>query len=271
MTDDTRARDIKRMVSDGYGRIAREGGSCCGPAAEAGNLEGISFGENYRDLDGYEPAADLGLGCGLPTADAFIKPGETVLDLGSGAGNDAFIASTLVGETGRVIGLDMTADMVSRARANAGNLGRTNVEFVHGEIEAIPLPDDTVDLVVSNCVLNLVPDKPAAFAEIHRVLKPGGRFSISDVVLAGTLPPALAEASLLYLGCVAGAQQEAEYLATVAGAGLTDVAVVKRREIALPDGVVEDTLGAEGARDFAASGVKILSITVTGRKAAERG
>ena len=165
-------------------------------------------------------------------------------------------------------GLDMTADMVDRARENAARLGRTNVEFVHGEIEDIPLESAVVDLVVSNCVLNLVPDKDKAFAEIHRVLKPGGRFSISDVVLAGTLPPALAEASLLYVGCVAGAQQEDEYLATVAAAGLVDVAVQKRREITLPDGVVENVLGVEGAAAFAASGVKILSITVTGRRAA---
>ncbi len=257
---------IKEMVKEGYGDIARTGGSCCGPHSSCDNLSGISFSSGYDKVEGYVADADLGLGCGLPTEEAFIKPGETVLDLGSGAGNDVFIASTLVGAEGRVIGLDMTEDMVARARENAKKLGRTNVEFVHGEIENIPLPDAEIDLVVSNCVLNLVPNKAKAFAEIQRVLKPGGRFSISDVVLHGELPPSLAEASVLYVGCVAGAQQENEYLETIAAAGFRDIAVEKSREIELPDGVVAEVLGAEGAVEFAASGVKIMSITVVGRR-----
>ncbi len=257
---------IKEMVKDGYGAIARTGGSCCGPKDSCDNLSGVSFSEGYEKVAGYEADADLGLGCGLPTEDAFIKPGETVLDLGSGAGNDVFIASTLVGDEGRVIGLDMTEDMVARARENAEKLGRTNVEFVHGEIEEIPLPADEIDLVVSNCVLNLVPNKEKAFGEIHRVLKPGGRFSISDVVLHGELPPSLAEASLMYVGCVAGAQQEAEYLATIESAGFRDIAVEKSREIKLPEEVVAKVLGIDGAAEFAASGVKIMSITVVGVK-----
>ena len=261
-----RPEQIKQLVREGYGEIARSGASCCGPAGLGDSGCATNFADSYDGLDGYAPEADLGLGCGLPTNDGFIRPGETVLDLGSGAGNDAFVASALVGATGRVIGLDMTADMVARARANAVRLGRTNVEFVQGEIEDIPLPDASVDLVVSNCVLNLVPDKAAAFAEIHRVLKPGGRFAISDVVLDGELPPGLAAASLLYVGCVAGAQQEPDYLAAIAAAGLVEVAVPKRREISLPDDLVARELGAEGAAAFAASGVKILSITVTGRR-----
>jgi len=259
-------REIKEMVKRGYGDIARQGGSCCGPKDSCDNLSGISFSSGYEKVDGYVADADLGLGCGLPTEEGFIKPGETVLDLGSGAGNDAFIAGTLVGAEGRVIGLDMTADMVARARENAAKLGRENVEFVHGDIEAIPLPDAGVDLVVSNCVLNLVPDKARAFGEIHRVLKPGGRFAISDIVLRGELPPSLAEASLLYVGCVAGAQQQEDYLATIAAAGFTNIAVQKSREIELPAGVVTEVLGAAGAAEFTASGVKIMSITVVGRR-----
>ena len=262
----SKPNEIKDMVKDGYGSIARHGGSCCGPQGECDNLSGVSFNVGYDTVAGYVADADLGLGCGLPTEEAFIKPGETVLDLGSGAGNDVFIASTLVGDKGRVIGLDMTADMVVRARENAGKLGRTNVEFVHGEIESIPLPDGEIDLVVSNCVLNLVPNKARAFAEIHRVIKPGGRFAISDVVLHGELPADLAEASLMYVGCVAGAQQEADYLATIAGAGFRDIAVEKSREIRLPDAVVVNVLGADGAAEFLASGVKIMSITVTGKR-----
>jgi arsenite methyltransferase len=257
---------IKELVKDGYGAIARTGGSCCGPANMCDDLSCGSFSEGYEKVAGYEADADLGLGCGLPTEDAFIKPGETVLDLGSGAGNDVFIASTLVGAEGRVIGLDMTEDMVARARENASQLGRTNVEFVHGEIEDIPLPDDEIDLVVSNCVLNLVPNKAKAFGEVHRVLKPGGRFAISDVVLQGELPAALAEASLMYVGCVAGAQQEDEYLATIEAAGFRDVVVQKSREIQLPDGIVAQVLGTDEAAEFVASGVKIMSITVVGVK-----
>ncbi len=257
---------IKDMVKEGYGNIARTGDSCCGPQNCGDNLNGVSFSEGYDKVAGYVADADLGLGCGLPTEEAFIKPGETVLDLGSGAGNDVFIASSLVGPEGRVIGLDMTEDMVIRARENATKLGRTNVEFVHGEIESIPLPDAQVDLVVSNCVLNLVPNKATAFSEIHRVIKPGGRFAISDVVLHGELPPDLAAESLMYVGCVAGAQQEAEYLATIAEAGFREIAVEKSREIRLPEGVVAKVLGDKGAVDFQASGVKIMSITVTGRR-----
>ena len=259
-------REIKEMVKKGYGDIARSGDSCCGPQDACDDLCGINFSDGYQQLEGYVADADLGLGCGLPTEAALIKPGETVLDLGSGAGNDVFIASTLVGAEGKVIGLDMTADMVARARQNAEKLGRTNVEFVLGEIEAIPLPDAAIDLVVSNCVLNLVPNKIAAFAEIHRVLKPGGRFAISDVVLQGTLPPALADASLLYVGCVAGAQQEAEYLATIAAAGFRDVVVQKSREIELPASAIAEALAPAEAEAFAASGVKIKSITVVARR-----
>ncbi len=257
---------IKDLVKDGYGSIAREGGSCCGPQSCCENLSGINFSAGYSNVEGYEADADLGLGCGLPTEQAAIKPGETVLDLGSGAGNDVFIASSLVGAEGRVIGLDMTEDMVTRARENAVKLGRGNVEFVLGEIEDIPLPDAEVDLVVSNCVLNLVPDKSRAFGEIQRVLKPGGRFAISDIVLRGELPPSLAEASLLYVGCVAGAQQEEQYLATIAAAGFADIAVEKSREIALPGDMVAGVLGESEAADFLASGVKIMSITVTAKR-----
>jgi SAM-dependent methyltransferase len=226
----------------------------------------VNFSPGYDGVPGYVPAADLGLGCGLPTTEAAIVPGETVLDLGSGAGNDVFIASSLVGPTGRAIGLDMTIDMVELARRNAVQLGRQNVEFIHGEIEHMPVPDGGIDLVVSNCVLNLVPDKATAFAEIHRVLKPGGRFAISDVVLQGQLPAGLVTASQLYVGCVSGAMQQDDYLATITGAGFSGVQVRRSHEITLPAAVIADVLGPDGAAAFAASGVGILSITVTGHR-----
>lgn len=227
--------DIKQIVKRKYGEIALAAGTgcgcgpgCCDPGA------GFDFAVSYENQPGHVRQADLGLGCGVPTAVAGIAPGSTVLDLGSGAGNDAFVAQSLVGAAGRVIGVDLVPEMVAKAQANARQLGHTNVEFRLGEIEDLPVPDATVDVVISNCVLNLVPDKARAFAEVFRVLKPRGRFTISDVVLDGPAPAAWAGQAALYVGCVAGALPRQEYLAAVMAAGFVDVTVHGERRINLP-------------------------------------
>lgn len=256
---------VKEIVKEKYGQIARDSEGCCGVSSGCGS-EVISFSEGYEKLDGYMADADLGLGCGLPTETAGIIEGHTVLDLGSGAGNDIFIARSETGPEGRLIGLDMVPDMVDKARENVAKLGFDNVEFILGEIEEIPLDDGEVDVIVSNCVLNLVPNKVTAFAEMYRVLKPGGHFSISDIVLEGQLPKALEEAAIVYVGCVAGAQQRDEYLGNIERAGFRDVEVLKSREISLPEGLLGSVLGEEGLASFLASEVRILSITVRGVK-----
>lgn len=261
------SRQIKNIVKDKYGQIAADSGSCCGPGCgpTCGDTGvGVNFAEGYEQLAGYEPEADLALGCGLPTASSQIATGHRVLDLGSGAGNDVFVARSLVGESGRVIGLDMVPEMVAKAKANATRLGCDNVDFILGEIEDIPLPDASVDVVISNCVLNLVPDKSRAFAEIFRVLKPGGHFSISDIVLVGELPAALAEAAAAYVGCVAGALQKKDYLDTIGRAGFKEIVIHQERPIHLPEPTLVSLLGAEGVAAFQDSGVGIVSVTVGG-------
>ena len=230
----TEAAAIKETVREQYGAIATKGGSCCGTDC-CGGLSMID-GE-YDAVKGYVADADLGLGCGLPTEHAGLEAGQTVLDLGSGAGLDAFVARQIVGEAGRVIGVDMTPEMVARARENTEKLGFSNVDFVEGEIEALPLDDASVDVILSNCVLNLVPDKPAAFAEMARVLRPGGHFCISDVVVEGTLPAAIRRSAELYVGCVAGAIERTAYLDALRAAGFADVRVVSEKSIGLPEAV----------------------------------
>jgi len=256
--------DLKRVVREKYGALAvGDGAAGCCPG------EGVSnIGEDYSALAGYFPAADLGLGCGIPVEFARIDEGETVIDLGSGAGNDAFVARTLVGERGRVIGVDMTEAMVEKARENARRLGFENVEFVVGEIEDLPIDSGAADLVISNCVLNLVPDKARAFAEVFRVLRWGGRFSISDVVTTGAWDGAGKRAAEEYVGCVAGASDKDDYLATVRAAGFVNVAVVKERRIEVPKDVSsQPTDGAASARAEAInSDAAILSVTVYGEK-----
>ena len=260
------ADELKNIVKDKYGEIARQGGSCCGPSGCCDSLGGTSFAEDYRGLDGYFPEADLGLGCGIPTEFAGIETGQTVIDLGSGAGNDVFVVRALVGDTGRVIGLDMVPEMVDKAKTHAAKLQYENVEFHLGEIENMPLDSDLADVLVSNCVLNLVPDKGRAFAEIQRVLKPGGHFSISDIVLEGQLPAELEAAAVAYVGCVAGALQQQDYLETITAAGFKDLQVLKTKQITLPGALLEDILGPDGTRNFLDSGVRILSITVRAQK-----
>ena len=194
--------------------------------------------DQYDHLDGYVADADLGLGCGLPTEFAKIRKGDTVVDLGSGAGNDVFVARHETGDDGRVIGVDFTPAMIEKARRNAETLGYTNVEFVQGDIEEMPLADGIADVVISNCVLNLVPDKPAVLSEIYRVLKPGGHFSISDIVLIGELPDDLRQAAEMYAGCVSGAVQKDDYLTAIVDAGFTNITIQKEKVITVPDEIL---------------------------------
>jgi arsenite methyltransferase len=260
---------LKELVREKYGQIAREGGtcgstSCCGPANDSGVIVNIS--DDYSRIEGHVEDADLGLGCGIPTEAADLKVGQIVLDLGSGAGNDVFVARQIVGDTGKVIGVDMTADMIKKARENASRQGFANVEFRLGEIEALPVEANSVDRIISNCVLNLIPNKQGAFSEMFRVLKPGASFGVSDVVLEGEFPEALKEAAELYVGCVSGAIQKGEYLDQLKATGFDQVRVTKEKPIALPDDVLTAYLGDAGREDFKNSGVRILSVTVQGTK-----
>ncbi len=266
----TDTASIKDVVRTKYAEIALQSAetnaaSCCGSGGCC--TEGYTImADEYGHLDGYLPDADLKLGCGLPTETAGIRPGHTVLDLGSGAGNDCFIARHETGPEGRVIGVDFTPEMVAKARANAEKLGYTNVEFHEGDIEHLPLPDAEVDVVVSNCVLNLVPDKAAVFAEIHRVLKPGGHFSISDIVLQGELPDEIRTAAELYAGCVSGAEQLETYLGVIRAQGFREVEVLKTKPIHVPYSILIQNVRHEAIKAFRESGTAIVSITVKGVK-----
>lgn len=262
-------QDIKSMVREKYSEIALQDKtanetSCCG-VGNGGTYTIMS--DSYANLPGYNPDADLGLGCGLPTEFAKIQEGNTVLDLGSGAGNDCFVARAEAGATGKVIGVDFTPVMVQRARQNAEKLGYNNVEFRQGDIEDLPVSDQSVDVVVSNCVLNLVPDKAKVFEEIKRVLRPGGHFSISDVVLTGHLPDALRNAAEMYAGCVSGAMQMQAYLDLITAAGFVNQKIQKQKPILIPDNILLDYLKPEELAQFVQSGTGIFSITVYAEKA----
>ncbi|HXG39257.1 MAG TPA: arsenite methyltransferase [Bacteroidota bacterium] len=261
---------VKQLVKGQYTEIAQKAGteaqkSCCGPDCR-GDGGVMVMADDYSNLDGYVPEADLGLGCGTPTDYAKIKPGETVLDLGSGAGNDVFIVRSILGETGKVIGVDMTEAMVERARQNNVRLGFQNVEFVLGDIESLPLASESVNVVLSNCVLNLVPNKEKAFSEIYRVLRPDGRFSISDIVTTGELPQKIRTAVEMYAGCIGGALVKEHYLATLEATGFKNVAVVKEKPIAIPEQTLRRYLDDAEITVYQNSRVGILSITVYGEK-----
>src|ERR1700760_4715017 len=233
---------IKEMVREKYSAIALQDktdneASCCGSGCCSIETSNIMT-DDYTSLAGYNPDADLGLGCGLPTQFAQIKPGDTVIDLGSGAGNDCFIARKETGETGRVIGIDFTPAMIEKARENVDKLGYNNVEFRQGDIEKLPVTANVADVIVSNCVLNLVPNKVAVFQEIYRVLKPGGHFSISDIVLVGELPVKMREAAEMYAGCVAGAIQKDEYLGLIEATGFKAITIQKEKSIVVPDDIL---------------------------------
>ncbi len=260
----------KEMVRQKYAEIALQdkasnASSCCGSGGCSTEVYNIMT-DDYSDLNGYNPDADLGLGCGLPTEFAGIKTGDTVLDLGSGAGNDCFVARHETGEDGRVIGVDFTPEMITKAKENTAKFGYQNVEFRQGDIEALPLMSNIVDVVISNCVLNLVPDKKMAFSEVLRVLKPGGHFSISDVVLRGEIPARLRESAEMYAGCVSGAMQENEYLGIIRDLGFEQVTVQKRKSIILPDDILSKYLSAEEIAAYKASGAGTFSITVSAVK-----
>ncbi|MCB0518436.1 MAG: arsenite methyltransferase [Lewinellaceae bacterium] len=266
------AEKMKQIVREKYSEIALQdratnATSCCGSTA-TGTYTIMS--DNYADLEGYHPDADLGLGCGLPTEFARIQPGDTVLDLGSGAGNDCFVARAETGASGKVIGVDFTPQMILLARQNTEKLGYNNVEFRQGDIEDLPVSDNSVDVVVSNCVLNLVPDKSRVIGEIMRVLRPGGHFSISDVVLRGDLPDKLKAAAEMYAGCVAGAMQIDDYLEAIRQAGFDALTVQKQKPILIPDDILLDYLSPAELQAFTASKTGIFSITVYAEKPGEQ-
>lgn len=258
--------EIKSVVREKYGALALQSGSCCGPTNCCGDGSIDTSPDEYQQLEGYLPDADLGLGCGLPTKYADIKEGEVVVDLGSGAGNDVFVARRLVGENGYVVGVDMTEEMIKRANDNKAKMEYQNVEFRLGEIENLPVTQDFADVIISNCVLNLVPDKNKAFSEIARVLKPGGRFSISDLVVTGPLPDGVRSATALYIGCIAGASTTAAYLQHISEVGLERVTIESSKKVELPPDVLKNYASESEVKQFLDSGTEVLSITVTGYK-----
>jgi SAM-dependent methyltransferase len=265
--------ETRALVRERYGAIALAGESCCGPAScdcgEAMAPDGLNvIGDAYAGVAGRLAEADLNLGCGVPTRHAALRRGETVLDLGSGAGNDAFIARHEVGPEGRVLGVDMTEAMIAKARGNAAKLGYDNVEFREGPIEQLPVDSGSIDAVISNCVLNLVPDKGKAFAEMLRVLRPGGRFCVSDIVATGELPAPVRDVAALYVGCVAGAMAEDSYLGLLETTGFQDVRVAEARPIPLSDEALAGSMSATDIAAFRASGVTLKSVTVLGARPA---
>lgn len=220
-------KEIKKIVKEGYSKVARQGSSCCGGTNAAEDIS-KKIGYNNEDMKSVPDGANLGLGCGNPIAMASLKTGQTVLDLGSGAGFDCFLAAKKVGQSGKVIGVDMTQAMIEKAKKNAQKGNYQNVEFRLGEIEDLPVDDNSVDVVISNCVINLVPDKSKAFAQAYRVLKPGGQLMVSDVVLLKTLPISIRNSIEAYIGCLSGAMMKDEYLKVIAGAGFKNVKILNQ-------------------------------------------
>lgn len=254
--------DLKLIIQEKYGKIAMtyesQSGSCCGTSGCCSS-EGIrAFNESYDHLDGYVPDADLSLGCGVPVDFAEIGHGDHILDLGSGAGNDCFVARSLTGDTGYVTGIDFTEQMIRKAEENRMKLGYSNVEFIIGDIEEMPLPDNSYDVVLSNCVLNLVPDKEKAFSEIFRVLKSNGHFCVSDVVVKGALSENARSDAELYAGCVSGASTMDEYLGFIRDSGFTDIKIHRQKKIEMPGSVfdTEEDCGAGGAYSITISATK---------------
>lgn len=266
----TNEEQIKEMVKQKYSEIALQDkntnqSSCCGSGCCSNEVYNI-MSDEYDELKGYNPDADLGLGCGLPTQFAKIKKGDVVIDLGSGAGNDCFVARAETGETGKVIGIDFTEAMINKARTNAEKLGYNNVEFRLGDIEQMPVTSNIADVIVSNCVLNLVPNKKAVFKEIHRVLKPGGHFSISDIVLTGDLPERIKSAAEMYAGCVASAIDKDEYLGYIEQSGFKNITLQKQKPIIVPDDILKDYLNEEEIAAYKNNPTVIYSITVYAEK-----
>jgi len=262
--------EVKELVKNKYSEIALHNNedkepSCCSSSCCGTEVYNIMT-DDYTHLEGYQADADLNLGCGLPTQFAKIQKGDTVIDLGSGAGNDCFVARHETGDTGKVIGVDFTPAMLEKARANATRLGYTNVEFRQGDIENMPVDDNSADVVVSNCVLNLVPNKQKALSEIYRVLKAGGHFSISDIVLVGNLPENIQNAAEMYAGCVSGAIQKQEYLRIIKEVGFVNITIQKQKPIIVPDEILAKYLTPDDMATFKQSGTGIFSITVYAEK-----
>jgi len=266
MEDNRENEELTNLVREKYSEIANSTTGCgCGCSRGDATTYSI-FSDDYSKLEGYNPEADLNLGCGIPTEFAKIKEGDTVIDLGSGAGNDCFVARSLVGETGMVIGIDMTPAMVDKANENIQKLGFKNVQFRLGQIEKMPVTSNKADVIISNCVLNLVPDKMAAFREMSRVLKPGGHFSVSDIVLSGPLPEPILKAAELYAGCVAGASLKSDYLKMLEDADFINIRVDKEKVIELSDELLKNYMNDAEIAEFRATGSKVLSINVYGEK-----
>ncbi|HEU4903066.1 MAG TPA: arsenite methyltransferase [Flavisolibacter sp.] len=264
---------LKELVKEKYSQIANQSlaqnlSSCCGATSSCCTTDEAYtiMSDDYTKLEGYNPDADLGLGCGIPTQYAKINEGDTVIDLGSGAGNDAFVARRYAGEKGKVIGVDFSEAMIEKARTNVEKLGFNNIEFRQGDIEKIPVTANKADVILSNCVLNLVPNKKAVFAEIFRVLKPKGHFSISDIVLEGQLPEKLQQAAEMYAGCVAGAIQKADYLALVKETGFQNIELLKEKKIVIPDDILRNYLSESELQELKGSDLGIYSITVYAEK-----
>ncbi len=263
-------KDLKTLVQLKYSEIANQSkeenaASCCGAGGCSTEVYNIMT-DDYTKVEGYNPDADLGLGCGLPTEFAQIKKGDIVIDLGSGAGNDCFVAREATGAEGKVIGIDFTEAMVMKARENAMKLQYSNVEFILADIDDMPIKDNYADVVVSNCVLNLVPNKEKVINEIYRVLKPNGHFSISDIVLIGNLPDEIKNVAEMYAGCVSGAIQKDEYLSIISSKGFKNISIQKEKIINIPKDILEKYLSAEQVDSFLSSDTGIYSITVFAEK-----
>jgi len=260
---------IKGIVKETYGKIALESNkkeSCCSKSCCCTSPNNNLMAENYVGLEGYNPDADLGLGCGLPTKFAKIKRGDTVIDLGSGAGNDCFVARAEVGDTGKIIGIDFTQEMIEKAKNNAKKRGFANVEFIYGDIDKMPVESNLADVIVSNCVLNLVPNKKAVFEEIYRVLKPNGHFSISDIILNGELPEEIKSAVEMYAACVSGAISKELYLKNIEEAGFKNIIIQKEVKIELPEEFMEINFSKETINAYNENPDMIKSITVYAEK-----
>ena len=266
------SEELKNVVKEKYGEIAKSSpqAGCCGTTSsccgDSSNVEFVMIGDEYKKLNGYVAEADLGLGCGIPTEFADIKKGDTVVDLGAGAGNDVFVARAIVGEEGKVIGIDMTEQMIEKANRNNSKLGYKNVEFRFGDIEAMPLEANIADVIVSNCVLNLVPDKEKAFNEIYRILKPGAHFCVSDIVIQGEISEELKHSAAMYAGCVSGAITQEEYLDIIKKTGFVNVEIKQAKRIDLPLDLLKKYLTEQGVNEYLESLKGIFSITVVGYK-----
>lgn len=261
---------LKELVKQKYSEIALQDketnqASCCGAGGCSTEVYNI-MSDDYTTLKGYNADADLGLGCGLPTEFAKIKKGDVVIDLGSGAGNDCFVARAETGPEGKVIGIDFTEAMIAKARTNAEKLNFHNVEFRQGDIEKMPITANVADVIVSNCVLNLVPNKDKVFKEIFRVLKPGGHFSISDVVIVGSLPEALRKDTEMYAGCVAGAIEKSAYLDLIEQNDFVNMSLQKEKVITIPDDILANYLSEDEIKSYRSGTSGIFSITVYAEK-----